>query len=70
MNKIKEIIYKVRLNSIDRKLTKNAEEMREHLDGSYTLNEDYFENNHIYIEQLRLMSCRAYLENKLSQMTN
>jgi len=70
MNKLKEIVYTIRLKNVDRKLTKNAEEMREHINGSYTLNEDYFETNHIRLEQLRLMSCRSYLENKLSQVNN
>ena len=70
MNKIKEIAYKIRLNIVNSGLTKNEEEMREHLNGSYTLNEDYFEYHHLGLEQLRLISCRSYLENKLSQVNN
>jgi hypothetical protein len=70
MNKLKQILYEFRLKNVDRKLTRNAEKMREHLNGSYTLNEDFFETNHIHLEQLRLMSCRSYLENKLTYVKN
>jgi len=66
MNKIKEIIYKIRLNNIDRKLTSNAEDLR----NLPTINEDHFKYNHLKLEQSRLISCRSYLENKLSYVTN
>ena len=70
MNKLKEIIYQIRLSNVDRKLTKNAEDIREHVNRSCTLNEDHFEYNHLYLEQSRLMSCRGYLENKLTCVNN
>jgi len=70
MNKLKEIIYKIRLNNVDRKLTKNAEDMREYVNRSSLINEDHFEYNHLHLEQLRLMFCISYLENKLTCATN
>jgi len=70
MNKLKEIIYQIKLDNVDRKLTKNAENIREYVNRIGFINEDYFEYNHLHLEQLRLMSCRAYLENKLTYATN
>ncbi len=61
MNKLKEIIYKIRLNSVDKKLTENAE----NIETAFNSDNDFI-YNHYRLEQLRLMSNRSYLENKLS----
>ncbi|MFH1585400.1 MAG: hypothetical protein ABIB79_01385 [archaeon] len=59
MNKLTKRIYGFRLSRVKNRLRSNAEEIRELFNNW----RDYLKN---YNEQLRLMSCRSYLENKLS----
>ena len=57
MGKIKQIIYGFRLDNVRKNLRKNAIKIREAVEegGNYLGD---------YNEQLRLMSCKSYLENK------
>jgi len=59
MSKLKRIIYEFRLKQVRSNLKKNAYEIREAVNKGL----DYLAN---YNKQIRLMSCKSYLENKLS----
>jgi len=56
-NRLREIFYKHRLKTTEKSLRENARRL-DTLTG--------FQHRIHYAEQLRLMSCRSYLENKLS----
>jgi len=63
MNKLKQIWYEFRLSNVKDNLKKNAEkiELAVKSDNNY---------NQYRLEQMRLMSCRGYLENKLTYVNN
>jgi len=65
MNKLTEIIYRVRLNHVKDVLKSNTRKIE-----SAIMDNDYLAYNKFRLEQLRLMSCKSYLENKLSYTTN
>jgi len=67
-NLIGSIYYQIKLSMVDRKLTKNAEEMRDYLEENKADSEklESFKYNSIHLEQLKLISRRTYLENKLN----
>ncbi len=61
MRSLKKMISEFRLRKVKDNLKRNAEEIYKlYRDGS-----NYMRN---YNEQLRLMSCKSYLENKLSRI--
>jgi hypothetical protein len=78
MNKLIEIVYKLKLKNVENRLTKNEEEIKTccnyanvSLDNIVSDNvKNSFEYNHLRLEHLRLMSCRSYLENKLTHSNN
>ena len=61
MRSLKKIIWEFNLNRVKSNLKKNAEEMYELISKGL----GYLRN---YNEQLRLMSCKSYLKNKLSRI--
>ncbi len=63
MNKLKQIVYEHRLNSVKKSLRENAEKIKE----LFERKANYLK---YYNEQSRLMSCNSYLENKLSGIQN
>ena len=73
MNKLIGIWYKFKLNNVDKELTKNADEIRDYCGEdifSISKFKDDLKYNSLRSEQLKLMSCRSYLENKLTCITN
>jgi hypothetical protein len=78
MNKLTEIVYKIKLKNVENKLTKNNEEIKTYCNyANISLDnpesdkaKDSFEYDHLRLEHLRLMSCRSYLENKLTHSNN
>lgn len=65
MNKLKQMYYNWELNNIKNAMRK-ADEIIGELFWNSKDSENNFKYKHSYLEHLRLMSCRSYLENKLS----
>ena len=63
MNRLKEMYYECRIKGVYKALKGNAEKIRLSFERHVNFNREYS-------EQLRLMSCRSYLENKLSGVKN
>jgi hypothetical protein len=65
MNKIKQILYEFRLKNVENNLIKNLGKIELAVKSNDDTN-----YNQDRLEQLRLMSCRLYLENKLTYVAN
>jgi len=69
MSKLMETIDRFRLNRVNNKLLKNTDEMQNCIrnmpvNDSVRFDEDKRYGS-LYVEHVRLMICRVYLENKL-----
>ena len=68
MNKLKQIYDGWRLNNVKKALMTNAKRIELYIESKSGKFEDYVNYKGYYLEQLRLMSCNSYLENKLSEI--
>jgi hypothetical protein len=61
---LKKIVYEFKLENVKTNLRKNVNKIE------LAVKTDSLDYNHYRLEQLRLMVCKSYLENKLTQIKN